>query len=95
MQRLLSTIRLTIRLMQESLMAIIEKFVVGTRDLKAHKTSGICEAQEVKASDGRRLLQLSTFGSTQRKGSGVTQTFQLGRKEAEELIVLLERFVRG
>lgn len=57
--------------------------------MRGHKTAGECEVQVVQTKAGLRLLQLSTFGSENRKSSGVTQTVQLNEVMAKELAAIL------
>lgn len=57
---------------------------------RVHPTEVECGWQVVRAADGSKLLQLSTYGSDQRKSDKkVSQTIQLDRRSAVQLADIL------
>lgn len=72
-------------------MARISAFFRTTTGSRAHPTEVECGYQVVD--DGaQRLLQLATYGSRDRvSGQKVSQTLQLDRERAEELIKIIQR----
>ena len=71
-------------------MAIATKLVHGTRNIRLHPTETECEYQALILSDGSSALQLSTFGSSNRKTEGVSQTLQFTAAAAQELMSALK-----
>ena len=61
--------------------------IAGTS--KAHPTE-VDAAWSIVNDTSGRLIQISTYGSDTRKGSGVSQTLQLDEKQAEALIRAIE-----
>ena len=70
-------------------MARISSFQATTLNSRAHPTEVICGHQRITT--GREtLLQLSTFGSAERRSEyKVSQTLQIDRTRAEEHIEIL------
>ncbi len=72
-------------------MAKIVLIKKGVRNLKEHSTSTEVEYQMLTSADGSLLMQLSSFGSEKRQNIGaVSQSFQLDREQAANLIQILE-----
>lgn len=64
--------------------------------LTPHRTEVDCGFQVLDDHDGGHLLQLSTFGSDERKSSPkVSQTLQIDATRAEELIGILRQTFPG
>ena len=77
-------------------MARIKIFEHGTQNIHLHKSEVTCFFQTVQSADGDRLIHLSTFGSEQRaSGPKSSQSLQLARNEAEELVRLLREVFPG
>jgi hypothetical protein len=77
-------------------MALIRSFEMKSLERGGlHPTRVDCE-WSVFERDGKRLLQLDTYGSDQRKDKGtVSQTLQLDRARATELLRILQRAFPG
>jgi hypothetical protein len=70
-------------------MARVKEFVPDRANSKTHPTLVECGWQVVGTADGP-LLQLNTYGSdTRASGKKVSQTIQLDRAAAEELMRIL------
>jgi hypothetical protein len=76
-------------------MAKISNFQATALNSKAHPTQVICGHQKIH--DGSEtLLQLSTFGSAERQSEyKVSQTLQIDRHRAAELISILRQAFPG
>ena len=76
-------------------MALVTGFVEGSAKARVHPTSVECEWQVVLGPRGS-LVQLTTFGSARRQMPGkASQTFQLDRESAAELVEILRRTFPG
>jgi len=77
-------------------MALIRSFKMKTLNRgTVHPTRVDCD-WAVFERDGKRLLQLSTYGSDERQDKGtVSQTLQLDKKAARKLIGILHRAFPG
>ena len=63
---------------------------MGASDLRPHATEVDCAYQVVQGDGGASLLQLSTYGSDNRKsGPKVSQTLQLDEEAAAALVDIL------
>lgn len=72
-------------------MARIRSFNPSTQNIRRHWTEVDCEHAVIDAG-GDRLLHLSTFGSDERASDRKSsQSIQLDRARAAELIVLIQR----
>lgn len=72
-------------------MARVRSLEKGAGNARMHPTEVDCHYQVLDGSDGRRYVQLTTFGSDQRKsGPKSSQTFQFDEAGAEALIGILE-----
>ena len=80
------------RIPQNQRMAIVTSFEQGKRSLSRHKTDGPCEYHVVLDKEGNRYLQLSTFGSPTRQGSGSSQVLQFDEASAKKLVEILHDF---
>jgi hypothetical protein len=70
-------------------MAKIIGFQATALNSRAHPTEVICGHQVINSGDDR-LLQLSTFGSAERRSEyKVSQTLQIDQRRATELIQIL------
>lgn len=77
-------------------MAIVTEFVAMTGSSQPHPTTVECGYQPVLADDGRRLLQLSTYGSDQRQSHKKTsQTLQFDEDGARELVRIIGEVFPG
>jgi hypothetical protein len=77
-------------------MALVEKLVRASRERHHVHGSTDCRVSVFTADDGRRYVQLDTFGSRDRKIRGkVSQSLQFGASAARELIAILEREFSG
>lgn len=75
--------------MIQYLMALVTELFSDTRHSKAHPTEVECGWQVIN-DGGRRLLQLSTYGSDQRQSEKkVSQTLQLDESMAMELVEII------
>ena len=73
-------------------MATVTRFVQSTRIPKKHPSEVSCY-WSVGEVDGRKLLQLDTYGSKDRQILGKqSQTLQLDKKQAEELFSILKQY---
>ena len=71
-------------------MAKIRSFFSGSSDLRPHSTEVDCAHQIIQSNGNIRLLQLSTYGSDNRKaGPKVSQTLQLDERAAVELVNII------
>lgn len=72
-------------------MARIREFTQDHLSSSPHPTEVECGWQIVTDASGARLLQLNTYGSDQRQSAKkVSQTIQLDRRSAIELISILK-----
>lgn len=77
-------------------MARVNHFVQGDQAVRAHPTELDCYFQVVEDESGTRLLHLSTFGSAERESKPKSsQSIQLDRRAARELIGVIERTFPG
>ncbi|MCY1127544.1 hypothetical protein OU426_11815 [Frigidibacter sp. RF13] len=76
-------------------MALVVGFSKDDRDLKAaHPTTLVCKYL-VGERDGKKILQLNTYGSTGREIPGkLSQTLQLDESAARQLFQVLQREFR-
>lgn len=70
-------------------MARVRSFSQAAGNARLHPTEVDAEWSVVDSPNGR-LLQISTFGSDTRKGSGVSQTLQLDEQRVRELRTVIE-----
>lgn len=71
-------------------MARVRELFQDDRSGRPHPTEVECGWQVVQAGDGSRLLQLSTYGSDDRRSDKkVSQTIQVDRAIAAQLIQVL------
>ncbi|MEV6636859.1 hypothetical protein AB0M54_39605 [Actinoplanes sp. NPDC051470] len=76
-------------------MAIIRSFRASSQNVKRHSTDVDCEWAVVGGGDDR-VLHLSTFGSDTRKSQPKSsQSIQLDRARAQELIDILVKAFPG
>jgi hypothetical protein len=69
---------------------IVEFFELGSSGhFQPHKTEVQCGHTIVETESGR-LLQLSTYGSSNRQTGGVSQTIQLDESAAQEVVRLIK-----
>ncbi len=72
-------------------MARIVKFTQVESDLRRlHPTEVECGYRSYEV-DGRRFLQLDTYGSAARRGTGTSQSLQLDEEAAAKLMGLLQK----
>lgn len=73
-------------------MAFVTRFELDDRNLKSlHPTQVVCKYLTAER-DGRKLLQLNTYGSDDRDVPGkLSQTLQIGEDAARELLTILKR----
>lgn len=72
-------------------MAFIQGFEKDERELKSRQPTDVICKYMSREIDGRRILQLNTYGSTKREiPEKLSQTLQLDAKVAIELIKLLQ-----
>lgn len=69
-------------------MAKIEEFFELNSDLKPHKTTVQCGYAILQTETGT-LLHLSTYGSQDRRSTGVTQTLQIDEAAARKILELI------
>jgi hypothetical protein len=76
-------------------MAVVEQLREGRSTDSVHPTTVECEWSRVDA-PGAMLLQLTTFGSSTRQLTGkASQTIQIDRKMAEELVRIIRQVFPG
>lgn len=69
-------------------MARITGFEKTTHASRLHPTKTECEWSSLE-NEGQRYLQISSHGSGERQGSGVTQTYQLDVGAARQLLEIM------
>lgn len=76
-------------------MAVVSEFFRSSDAKGLHRTAVECGWQPV-VTQGRTLLQLSTYGSDERRSEKkVSQTIQLDEARARELVEILETVFPG
>lgn len=77
-------------------MARLRSLTNGTQNVKVHPTEVDCFHQVITASDGARLLHLTTFGSDERRsGPKSSQSLQIDQAVARELVDILRTTFPG
>jgi len=72
-------------------LARLRHFEKGSQNVSMHPTEIDCFYQVLTASDGTRLLHLSTFGSDQRRSDPKSsQSLQLNTAAAQELVTIIK-----
>lgn len=77
-------------------MARLRSLESGAQNVKVHSTEVDCFHQVVTATDGARLLHLTTFGSDQRRsGPKSSQSLQIDEATARALMAVIRTTFPG
>lgn len=76
-------------------MAVISRFEADDRSFKSLHPTRVVARYLTAESDGKKILQLNTYGSNNRQVPGkLSQTIQIDQSAAEELFQILKKEFR-
>lgn len=77
-------------------MARVRKVARGSQDVKVHPSEVDCFYQEIRGSNGQKLVHLTTFGSDDRQSKPKSsQSLQLDERAARELVAVFRATFPG
>ncbi len=76
-------------------MAVISSFELDDREFKGLHPTEVAAKYLIAERDGKKVLQINTYGSSDRQIPGkLSQTIQVDQKAAEQLFEILKREFR-